>query len=153
MALFGKKEPVQDLLKEFDKLSDEDKKSFIDILTADDKEPNEETTEATDTTETTEAEPETEETTEETAPVEETEVDPVVEEEAQEEVDEAEKAKWDKLFEEFASYKAKVDKIYERLDEVEEPAATVGLGKQKTVEVDDDENESAYDYALKHAKY
>lgn len=82
------------------------------------------------------------------------EVDEKAEEEAQEDVEEATDAKMEAFFEEWETYKGKVDKLYERLEETEKPAETVGLGKQKNVEAGEDEEEmTAYDYAMKHAKY
>lgn len=98
--------------------------------------------------------------TEEVAPVEdETPVEEPIDEEqveaeekAEEDVEEAENAKLDAFFEEWAVYKAKIDSLFDRLEETDKPAETVGLGKQRAVEEDtDDDNLSAHEYAMKYA--
>ena len=87
--------------------------------------------------------------TEEVAETAEDEVEAKVDEEA-----EAWKAKFDALESEFNTYKEKVDKLFERLEENDEPSKEVGLARQDTVgDEEDDEELSAYEYAKRHAKY
>ncbi len=70
------------------------------------------------------------------------------------ELNEALLAKVDALIEEFTIYKERVDSIYQKIEEADGPAETVGLGKQRNVEPAEDEEEmSAHEYAMKHAKF
>lgn len=180
MALFGKKvSPFDKLLEDYNKLPDEDKAKFKasieDVEKAEDeREIDKIEEEKADTAE--KADEKSEEVNEESeqigedidkaegkaeeeekAPEEETkeeEVDEDAEEEVREDVDEATDAKMDAFFEEWEIYKGKVDKLYERLEETDKPAEEVGLGKQHRVEAgEDDEDLSAYEYAMRNAKY
>lgn len=92
----------------------------------------------------------------EAEPVEEekTEEDEGEIEKAEEDVKKAQDNKLDALLEEFNLYKEKVDKLFAKLDELEEPVQSAGLGKQRSVEeAESDEELSAYEYAMKHARY
>jgi len=184
MALFDKRSPAEKLLDAYNKLSEEDKKEFHshleekveDVEKAEDereidkveeeKADNEEVKEekAEEVAEESEEvgkdveEAESEEKTEEEdKPEEDTEK---VEEEkgevekAEEDVAEAEGNRLEALLGEFNIYKEKVDKLFAKLEEIEEPEKEVGLGKQKSVEeAESDEDLSAYEYAMKHARY
>lgn len=174
MALFGsKKSPFEKLLDDYKNLPEEDKKKFhaeiLDVEKAEDereidkveeekaespevkdekaeevKEESEEIGEKVDETEDLDEKDEDKEE----------EVDDETKEELEEEVEEAKDSKFDALMEEFETYKAKVDKIYARLEDVDKPAESVGLGGHKAVETEeDDENLSAREYAMKHARY
>lgn len=178
MALFDRKSAADKVIELFDKLSDEDKevvKSHFgekveDVEKAEDereidkveeeKADNEEVKEekAEEVAEESEEigkdveEAEGEEPAEEEAPVEEEDKGEV--EKAEEDVEEAKDSKFEALLEEFNIYKEKVDKLFAKLDEIEEPEEQVGLGKQRSVEeAEDDEDLSAHEYALKHARY
>lgn len=187
MALFGKP-TLEKLLKEIEKLSDDEKeelkKSLDEVGTEATEEPVETEAEAKEVVETEveapeetenseEAETEVEEVETEDEPKENLEEDVEPQEEieeeteateeevsetdiaeAKDEVAEAEKAKLEALYEDFANYKAKVDALYEKLDLVEKPVESVGLGKQREVELGKEDDElSAFEYAQKYAKY
>lgn len=184
MALFGKKvSPFDKLLEDYNNLPEEDKAKFKasieDVEKAEDereidkveeekaeapekadekaeevKEESEEIGEDIDKAEEEAHEEEQPAEEEEAEEEHESEEDKEAEEEAEEDVEDATDAKMEAFFEEWEIYKGKVDKLYERLEETEKPAETVGLGKQKNVEAGEDEEDlSAYDYAMKHAKY
>jgi hypothetical protein len=176
MALFDKRSPAEKLLDAYNKLSEEDKKEFHSHLeekvedvekAEDEREIDKVEEEKADTEEVKDEkaeevaeeseeigkdvkEGETEETAEEEKePEEEGEI-----EKAEEDVEEAKDNKIDALVEEFNIYKEKVDKLFAKLDELEEPEQSVGLGKQRSVEeAESDEDLSAYEYAMKHARY
>lgn len=184
MALFDKRSPAEKLLDAYNKLSEEDKKEFHshleekveDVKKAEDereidkveeeKADNEEVKDekAEEVAEESEEigkdvkEGEAEETAEEEkepeAEAEKTEEDEGEIEKAEEDVKEAQDTKLDALLEEFNLYKEKVDKLFAKLDELEEPEQSAGLGKQRSVEeAESDEDLSAYEYAMKHARY
>ena len=75
-------------------------------------------------------------------------------EKAEEDVEEAKDDRLEALLDEFNIYKEKVDKLFAKLDEIEEPEKYVGLGKQRSVEkAESDDELSAYEYAMKNAIY
>lgn len=75
-------------------------------------------------------------------------------EEATEEVEKAQDAKMDAFYQEWEEYKAKVDKLYDRMEALDEPAEAVGLGKQRMVEQGTPEEDlSAYEYAMRNARF
>lgn len=176
MALFSKKSSAEEVIKLFEKLSDEDKeivKSHFGEKTEDlekaedEREIDKVEEEKADTKD--KAEDKAEDVKEESEEIgkdvdEAKEDEPVEETETVDDKDEVEKAEEDKadainakleaFMEEFQTYKGKVDKLIAKLDELEEPAESAGLGKQKVVEeAESDDNLSAYDYAMKHARY
>lgn len=178
MALFDKKSPAEKVIELFEKLSDDDKEivkthfgekaedlekaedereidkeeeakadneEIKDEKSEDEKEETEQVAEDVD-----KAEEEPEEKPEEEI----TEEDKGEIEKAEEDVEDAKDNKLEALLEEFAIYKEKVDKLFAKLDELEEPAENVGLGKQRSVEEAKDDNDlSAYEYAMKNARY
>lgn len=177
MALFDKRSPAEKLLDAYNKLSEEDKKEFHSHLeekvedvekAEDEREIDKVEEEKADTEEVKDEkaeevaeeseeigkdvkEGETEETAEEEKEPEEDEGEI---EKAEEDVEEAKDNKIDALVEEFNIYKEKVDKLFAKLDELEEPEQSAGLGKQRSVEeAESDEDLSAYEYAMKHARY
>lgn len=166
MALF-KKNPLEEIKKLFDSLSADEQEAFLKDLKADDEK-------ADDV-----VEPEKDETAEapvDEAPVEqEVDVDEAPVEQDENNDDEAkaddevvdEKAvenetnnivdelttKITALESALADLQAKVQPILEKVENNEKPADSFGLGKKTEVAVDDDESLSAYDYAMKYAKY
>lgn len=182
MALFDKKSPAEKVIDLFDKLSDEDKevvkshfgKKAEDLEKAEDerevdkveeekadseevkedkaedvKEESEEIGKDVDESEKEEDEAEANETDESKKEDEKGEI-----EKAEEDVDEAKDTRLEALLDEFNIYKEKVDKLFAKLEELEEPEKQVGLGRQKSVEeAEDDEDLTAYQYAKKYAKY
>lgn len=177
MALFDKRSPAEKLLDAYNKLSEEDKKEFHSHLeekvedvekAEDEREIDKVEEEKADTEEVKDekAEEVAEESEEIGKDVKEGEAEETAEEEkepeedegeiekAEEDVEEAKDNKIDALVEEFNIYKEKVDKLFAKLDELEEPEQSAGLGKQRSVEeAESDEDLSAYDYAMKHARY
>lgn len=179
MALFDKRSPAEKLLDAYNKLSEEDKKEFHSHLeekvedvekAEDEREIDKVEEEKADTEEVKDekAEEVAEESEEIGKDVKEGEAEETAEEEkepeaeedegeiekAEEDVEEAKDNKIDALVEEFNIYKEKVDKLFAKLDELEEPEQSVGLGKQRSVEeAESDEELSAYEYAMKHARY
>lgn len=183
MALFKKNRTLEEVIADFEKLSDEEKEKFKSHITESDT--AEEKTEAVEDEPAVEAdtETETEETeTEEKAEVEGTEgteneetvdeteekfeetEEPETTEEPEETVDEvkeevkeeteAKDAKLEALMDEFAIIKEKVEKLYARLEDNDKPADEVGLTRQDSVgEEKDDDDLSAYEYAKKYGKY
>lgn len=166
MALF-KKNPLDEIKKLFDSLSADEQEAFLKDLKIDDEK-------ADDV-----VEPEKDETAE--APVDETPVEqkadvdeaPVEQDEnnddeakADDEVvdEKAVENETNNIIEELttkitalesalADLQAKVQPILEKIENNEKPADSFGLGKKTEVAVDDDESLSAYDYAMKYAKY
>ena len=178
MALFDKRSPAEKLLDAYNKLSEEDKKEFNSHLqekvedvekAEDEREIDKVEEEKADTKEVKDekAEEVAEESEEIGKDVKEGETEETAEEEkepekedegeiekAEEDVEEAKDNKIDALVEEFNIYKEKVDKLFAKLDELEEPEQSAGLGKQRSVEeAESDEDLSAYEYAMKHARY
>ena len=178
MALFDKRSPAEKLLDAYNKLSEEDKKEFHSHLqekvedvkkAEDEREIDKVEEEKADTKEVKDekAEEVAEESEEIGKDVKEGETEETAEEEkepekedegeiekAEEDVEEAKDNKIDALVEEFNIYKEKVDKLFAKLDELEEPEQSAGLGKQRSVEeAESDEDLSAYEYAMKHARY
>lgn len=179
MALFDKRSPAEKLLDAYNKLSEEDKKEFHSHLqekvedvkkAEDEREIDKVEEEKADTKEVKDekAEEVAEESEEigkdvkegETEETAEEEKEPEAEEDegeikkAEEDVEEARDNKIDALVEEFNIYKEKVDKLFAKLDELEEPEQSAGLGKQRSVEeAESDEDLSAYEYAMKNARY
>ena len=179
MALFNKRSPAEKLLDAYNKLSEEDKKEFHSHLqekvedvkkAEDEREIDKVEEEKADTKEVKDekAEEVAEESEEigkdvkegETEETAEEEKEPEAEEDegeikkAEEDVEEARDNKIDALVEEFNIYKEKVDKLFAKLDELEEPEQSAGLGKQRSVEeAESDEDLSAYEYAMKNARY
>ena len=179
MALFDKRSPAEKLLDAYNKLSEEDKKEFHSHLeekvedvkkAEDEREIDKVEEEKADTKEVKDekAEEVAEESEEigkdvkegETEETAEEEKEPEAEEDegeikkAEEDVEKAKDNKIDALVEEFNIYKEKVDKLFAKLDELEEPEQSAGLGKQRSVEeAESDEDLSAYEYAMKHARY
>ena len=179
MALFDKRSPAEKLLDAYNKLSEEDKKEFHSHLqekvedvekAEDEREIDKVEEEKADTKEVKDEkaeevaeeseeigkdvkEGETEETAEEEKEPEAEEDEGEIEK-AEEDVEKAKDNKIDALVEEFNIYKEKVDKLFAKLDELEEPEQSAGLGKQRSVEeAESDEDLSAYEYAMKHARY
>ena len=179
MALFDKRSPVEKLLDAYNKLSEEDKKEFHSHLqekvedvekAEDEREIDKVEEEKADTKEVKDEkaeevaeeseeigkdvkEGETEETAEEEKEPEAEEDEGEIEK-AEEDVEKAKDNKIDALVEEFNIYKEKVDKLFAKLDELEEPEQSAGLGKQRSVEeAESDEDLSAYEYAMKNARY
>lgn len=179
MALFDKRSPAEKLLDAYNKLSEEDKKKFHSHLeekvedvkkAEDEREIDKVEEEKADTKEVKDEkaeevaeeseeigkdvkEGETEETAEEEKEPEAEEDEGEIEK-AEEDVEKAKDNKIDALVEEFNIYKEKVDKLFAKLDELEEPEQSAGLGKQRSVEeAESDEDLSAYEYAMKHARY
>lgn len=179
MALFDKRSPAEKLLDAYNKLSEEDKKEFHSHLqekvedvkkAEDEREIDKVEEEKADTKEVKDEkaeevaeeseeigkdvkEGETEETAEEEKEPEAEEDEGEIEK-AEEDVEEAKDNKIDALVEEFNIYKEKVDKLFAKLDELEEPEQSAGLGKQRSVEeAESDEDLSAYEYAMKNARY
>lgn len=179
MALFDKRSPAEKLLDAYNKLSEEDKKEFHshleekveDVKKAEDEreidkveeekadtkevknEKAEEVAEESEEIGKDVKEGETEETAEEKKEPEAEEDEGEIEK-AEEDVEKAKDNKIDALVEEFNIYKEKVDKLFAKLDELEEPEQSAGLGKQRSVEeAESDEDLSAYEYAMKHARY
>lgn len=184
MALFSKKpKTLEEVIADFEKLSDEEKEQFKSHITksetekVEDEPAVEEEVETETETEETEDAPEVEETEDEAeveteaeaeAPVEdeapaepeETETEEVEEVDAEEVEDKAEEeadardAKLEALLDEFKIYKEKVDKLYSTFEENDKPAEEVGLARQDGVgDEKDDEELSAYEYARKYGKY
>lgn len=177
MALFDKRSPAEKLLDAYNKLSEEDKKEFHSHLeekvedvekAEDEREIDKVEEEKADTEEVKDekAEEVAEESEEIGKDVKEGEAEETAEEEkepeedegeiekAEEDVNEAQDNKLEALVEEFNLYKEKVDKLFAKLDELEEPEQSAGLGKQRSVEeAESDEDLSAYEYAMKHARY
>ena len=178
MALFDKRSPAEKLLDAYNKLSEEDKKEFHSHLqekvedvekAEDEREIDKVEEEKADTKEVKDekAEEVAEESEEIGKDVKEGETEETAEEEkepekedegeiekAEEDVEKAKDNKIDALVEEFNIYKEKVDKLFAKLDELEEPEQSAGLGKQRSVEeAESDEDLSAYEYAMKHARY
>ena len=179
MALFDKRSPAEKLLDAYNKLSEEDKKEFHSHLeekvedvkkAEDEREIDKVEEEKADTKEVKDekAEEVAEESEEigkdvkegETEETAEEEKEPEAEEDegeikkAEEDVEKAKDNKIDALVEEFNIYKEKVDKLFAKLDELEEPEQSAGLGKQRSVEeAESDEDLSAYEYAMKNARY
>lgn len=188
MALFKKKKNLEEVIADFEALSDEEKEQFRSHITesetekVEDEPAVEEDTEVETETEEVEEAPEVEETEEvtedevaevpeEETPVEEeapeAEVAPeeteaeeateATEEEVETEVKEeteARDAKFEAFLDEWKVYKEKIDKVYDRLEENDEPAEEVGLSRQDSVgDEKDDEELSAYEYAVKYGKY
>lgn len=179
MALFDKRSPAEKLLDAYNKLSEEDKKEFHSHLeekvedvkkAEDEREIDKVEEEKADTKEVKDEkaeevaeeseeigkdvkEGETEETAEEEKEPEAEEDEGEIEK-AEEDVEKAKDNKIDALVEEFNIYKEKVDKLFAKLDELEEPEQSAGLGKQRSVEeAESDEDLSAYEYAMKNARY
>lgn len=179
MALFDKRSPAEKLLDAYNKLSEEDKKEFHSHLqekvedvkkAEDEREIDKVEEEKADTKEVKDKkaeevaeeseeigkdvkEGETEETAEEEKEPEAEEDEGEIEK-AEEDVEKAKDNKIDALVEEFNIYKEKVDKLFAKLDELEEPEQSAGLGKQRSVEeAESDEDLSAYEYAMKNARY
>lgn len=179
MALFDKRTPAEKLLDAYNKLSEEDKKEFHSHLkekvedvekAEDEREIDKVEEEKADTKEVKDEkaeevaeeseeigkdvkEGETEETAEEEKEPEAEEDEGEIEK-AEEDVEKAKDNKIDALVEEFNIYKEKVDKLFAKLDELEEPEQSAGLGKQRSVEeAESDEDLSAYEYAMKNARY
>lgn len=172
MALFNKKSSAEEVIKLFEKLSDEDKKvvkshfgeKAEDLEKAEDeREIDKVEEEKADTKDKAEdkAEDVKEESEEIGKDVDEAKEDEPVEKDDKDEIEKAEEdkadatnAKLEAFMEEFQTYKGKVDKLIAKLDELEEPAESAGLGKQKVVEeAESDDDLSAHDYAMKHARY
>lgn len=178
MALFDKRSPAEKLLDAYNKLSEEDKKEFHSHLqekvedvkkAEDEREIDKVEEEKADTKEVKDekAEEVAEESEEIGKDVKEGETEETAEEEkepekedegeiekAEEDVEKAKDNKIDALVEEFNIYKEKVDKLFAKLDELEEPEQSAGLGKQRSVEeAESDEDLSAYEYAMKNAIY
>lgn len=177
MALFDKRSPAEKVLDAYNKLSEEDKKEFHSHLeekvedvekAEDEREIDKVEEEKADTEEVKDekAEEVAEESEEIGKDVKEGEAEETAEEEkepeedegeiekAEEDVNEAQDNKLEALVEEFNLYKEKVDKLFAKLDELEEPEQSAGLGKQRSVEeAESDEDLSAYEYAMKHARY
>ena len=170
MALF-KKNPLDEIKKLFDSLSANEQETFLKDLKADDEKADDvETDEVVDPAkdETAEAPVEQEAVEQEAdvdeAPVEQDENndeakadDEVVDEKAVENetnniVDEL-TTKITALESALAELQAKVQPILEKVENNEKPADSFGLGKKTEVAVDDDESLTAYDYAMKYAKY
>ena len=179
MALFDKRSPAEKLLDAYNKLSEEDKKEFHSHLeekvedvkkAEDEREIDKVEEEKADTKEVKDEkaeevaeeseeigkdvkEGETEETAEEEKEPEAEEDEGEIEK-AEEDVEKAKDNKIDALVEEFNIYKEKVDKLFAKLDELEEPEQSAGLGKQRSVEeAESDEDLSAYEYTMKNARY
>lgn len=174
MAFF--KTSLEKMKEQFDKLSDEEKQTFLNQVNKSDDADSSGSDEQEQETESNDAsQPETPaqeeekpaeenmETSEEsdekdTSTTEETpsENEEGAEEQGMEEEKEDEQdAKMDAFYEEWASYKTKIDEMYDKFSDNEKPAESgVGLGKQKKVDgADDEQEESAYQYAMKNAKY
>lgn len=166
MALF-KKNPLEEIKKLFDSLSADEQEAFLKDLKADDEKADDVVEAEKD--ETAEA-PVDEAPVEQEADVDEAPVeqddnnddeakadDEVVDEKAVENetnniVDEL-TTKITALESALADLQAKVQPILEKVENNEKPADSFGLGKKTEVAVDDDESLSAYDYAMKYAKY
>lgn len=171
MALFDKRTPYQRIVDLFNELSEEEKSKIKNELFSNGQdEPSEEVQENTEEesvnsdVENVEEENSQQEVEQETSDEESSvEVDNEANEEnndeeviaeAEENKEDAQESKLEAFWEEWATYKEKIDAILERFDDLERPAESAGLAKQKSVDLgEDDDNLSAFEYAQKYAKY
>lgn len=172
MAFF--KTSLEKLKEQFDKLSDEEKQTFLSQVnktenaeSSESETPEEpkaenqsdETSQPETQEESSEESSETEEQSDEDETSaensEEAEGESEEQQDMEEEKEDEQDAKMDAFYEEWASYKTKIDEMYDKFSDNEKPAESgVGLGKQKKVDgADDEQEESAYQYAMKNAKY